>query len=115
MACWVQWKKEGRDTLNDSKEYLDFFNQTYNDPNKHSGYSTNSNLRFESRADALQVKNMLIEKSLHAKFYDFSVEYINPNKSMQVGWYITIKKVDQQLTKPHPKTQPQNNDQQTKK
>lgn len=82
--------------MNDSKEYLDFFNQTYNDPNNHSGYSTNSNLRFESRADALQVKNMLIEKSPHAKFYDFSVEYINPNKSMQVGWYITIKKVDQQ-------------------
>lgn len=92
-------KWEGRDTLNDSKDYLDFFNQTYNDPSKHSGYSTNSNLRFESRADALAVKNLLIEKSPSAKQYEFSVEYINPNKSMQVGWYITVKKIEQEPVK----------------
>ncbi|GAA2978386.1 hypothetical protein [Lentilactobacillus parakefiri] len=100
--------------MNDSKEHLDFFNQAYSDPSKHSGCSTNSNLRFESRADALQVKNMLIEKSPHTKFYDFSVEYINPNKSMQVGWYITVKKVDKPA-QPHQKDQTKENNQQTKK
>lgn len=100
--------------MNDSKEYLDFFNQTYNDPSKHSGYSTNSNLRFESRADALDVKNMLIEKSPNAKYYDFSVEYINPNKSMQVGWYITVKKIEKK-TQPGPKTNSDNQKQQPKK
>lgn len=115
MPGWVQWRKEGRDTLNDSKEYLDFFNQTYNDPNKHSGYSTNSNLRFESRADALEVKNMLIEKSPSAKNYNFSVEYINPNKSMQVGWYITVKKIDKTPVQPKPNNNSDNKNQATKK
>ncbi|MGO2951911.1 hypothetical protein, partial [Lentilactobacillus kefiri] len=104
----------GRDTLNDSKEYLDFFNQTYKDPSKHSGYSTNSNLRFESRSDALDVKNMLIEKSPSAKYYDFSVEYINPNKSMQVGWYITVRKADKP-TQTKPVNHSENNNQQPKK
>lgn len=100
--------------MNDSKEYLDFFDQMYNDPSKHSGYSTNSNLRFESRADALDVKNMLIEKSANAKYYDFSVEYINPNKSMQVGWYITVKKIEKKI-QPSPKTNSENQKQQPKK
>lgn len=85
--------EEGCDTLNNSKEYLDFFNHEYKDPSTHSAYSTNSNFRFESRSDALEVKNMLQTRSPYAKQYELSVEYINPNQSMQVGWYITVRKV----------------------
>ncbi|EHO51549.1 hypothetical protein [Lentilactobacillus kisonensis] len=80
--------------MNNAKEYLDFFNQEYKEPGKHSNYSTNSNFRFDTRADALEIKNMLLEKSPSAKNYLLSVEYINPNRSMQVGWYITIRKLD---------------------
>ncbi|KRL64092.1 hypothetical protein FC85_GL001360 [Lentilactobacillus diolivorans DSM 14421] len=36
---------------------------------------------------------MLQTRSPHAKQYELSVEYINPNQSMQVGWYITVRKV----------------------
>jgi hypothetical protein len=82
--------------VNNAKEYLDFFNQEYEDPSKHSNYSTNSNFRFDTRADALEIKNMLLEKSPSAKQYLLSVEYINPNRSMQVGWYITVRKLADQ-------------------
>lgn len=86
--------------MNNAKEYLDFFNQEYKEPGKHSNYSTNSNFRFDTRADALETKNMLIQKSPCAKYYRLSVEYINPNRSMQVGWYITVRKLDHQPKAP---------------
>ncbi|MFD1125059.1 hypothetical protein ACFQ22_06800 [Lentilactobacillus raoultii] len=79
--------------MNKSEQFLDFFNKAYNDPNKHSNYSTNSELRFDSRSDALTVKHLLEDQSPYAKYYHLSAEYINPNQSMQVGWYLTVRKV----------------------
>lgn len=78
-----------------SEEFLDFFNKAYKDPTKHSNYSTNSDLRFDSRSDALTVKHLLEDQSPYAKFYTLSAEYINPNQSMQVGWYLTVRKTPQ--------------------
>ncbi|MCV3740063.1 hypothetical protein OF387_02380 [Lentilactobacillus hilgardii] len=79
--------------MNKSEQFLDFFNKAYNEPDKHSNYSTNSELRFDSRSDALTVKRLLEDQSPYAKYYHLSAEYINPNQSMQVGWYLTVRKI----------------------
>lgn len=86
--------------MNKPDQFLDFFNEEYQDPKTHPGYSTNSELRFDSRADALTIKHLLEEQSPYAKYYQLSAEYINPNQSMQVGWYLTVKKLPQANSAP---------------